>query len=116
MDFSFSEEELVLRDTVRRFAETRLAPAAGELDERAAFPHESLEAMAELGILGMNLPQKWGGAGVSALGLSLVVEEIAAACASTASALTAHFLATDAVLLGGDDALRPRERRSAPSR
>jgi butyryl-CoA dehydrogenase len=106
MDFSYSEEERLLRDTLRRFAESELAPRAQRIDETAAFPRENMEKLAALGVLGMNLPTEWGGPGVSALGLSLAVEEIAAACASTASVLTAHFLATDALLLGGDDALR----------
>jgi butyryl-CoA dehydrogenase len=108
MDFSYSEDECLLRDTLRRFAESELAPRAQHIDENAAFPHEHLEKLARLGVLGMNLPAEWGGPGVSALALSLAVEEIAAACASTVSALTAHMLATDTILLGGDDALRRR--------
>ena len=106
MDFSYSEEECLLRDTLRRFAESELAPGARHIDENAAFPHENIEKLATLGVLGMNLPAEWNGPGVSALALSLAVEEIAAACASTVSVLTAHFLATDAILLGGDDTLR----------
>ena len=108
MDFSLSQEECLLRDTLRRLAESELAPRAQRIDETAVFPHENLEMLAPLGVLGMNLPGEWGGPGVSAVGLSLAVEEIAAACASTASVLTAHFLATDAILLGGDDSLRRR--------
>jgi butyryl-CoA dehydrogenase len=108
MNFSYSEEEQLLRDTMERFAETELAPRARDIDEGAVFPHDNLQKLARLGVLGMNLPEKWGGPGVSALGLSLAVEEVAAGCASTASALTAHFLATDAILLGGDDDQRQR--------
>ncbi len=108
MDFSYSEEECLLRDTLRRFAESELAPGAQHIDENAVFPHENIEKLAPLGVLGMNLPAEWSGPGVSALALSLAVEEIAAACASTVSVLTAHFLATDAILLGGDEALRRR--------
>ena len=106
MDFTYSEEEALLQDTLRKFAESELAPGAQQIDESAAFPRENLDKLAPLGVLGMNLPTQWGGPGVSALALSLAVEEIAAACASTASVLTAHFLATDAILLGGDDELR----------
>jgi butyryl-CoA dehydrogenase len=58
--------------------------------------------------MGMNLPERWGGPGISAPGLMLAVEEIAGACAATASMVTAHFLASDAVLLGGSDDLRQR--------
>jgi alkylation response protein AidB-like acyl-CoA dehydrogenase len=98
VDFSYSEEECLLRDTLRRFAESELAPRAQHIDENAAFPHENIEKLAPLGVLGMNLPIEWRGPGVSALALSLAVEEIAAACASTVSVLTAHFLATDTAL------------------
>jgi butyryl-CoA dehydrogenase len=101
-------DEIAALDSIRRVAAEVLAPAAASVDEEAAFPHEQLRALAKLGVLGMNLPEAWGGPGLSALALASAVEVIAGACASTASALTAHFLATDALLLGGDDALRAR--------
>ena len=63
----------------------------------------------------MNLPARWGGPGISATALAACVEVIAAACGSTASALTAHFLSTDALLLGGDDELRSRYLPDAAS-
>lgn len=113
MDFSYSQDERLLRDTLRRFAENELAPQASRIDEDAEFPHANLDKLASLGVLGMNLPREWGGPGTSALALSLAVEEIAAACASTASALTAHFLASDALLLGAEDDLRGRYLRRA---
>lgn len=102
------EDEIVAIDMIRRLARETLVPAAMETDENARFPHRQLAALAELGVLGMNLPENWGGAGLSALALAAGVEAIAGACGSTASALTAHFLATDALLIGGDDALRQR--------
>ncbi len=108
MDFELSEEERSVRDTLRRVAEKELAPRAAEIDENETFVSENLEALARLQVMGMNLPEAWGGPGLSAIALSLAVEEIAAACAATASTVTAHFLATDAILLGGDDALRRR--------
>jgi len=108
MEFEFSEEELALRDMVAKFAEAELLPRARALDESADFVHEHLPKLAELGLMGMNLPAAWGGPGISALGLMLAVERLAGACAGTASMITAHFLATDAILLGGDDAIRRR--------
>src|SRR5262249_28140568 len=59
-----------------------------------------------LGVMGLNLPQVWGGAGASAPGLAAAVEELATACAATASMITAHYLATEAILLAGNDAQR----------
>lgn len=103
-----TSEEAQAVDTVRRIAAEVLAPAAAEIDEQARFPHAQIAALAEIGVLGMNLPETWGGPGLSGVALAGCVEAIAAACASTASVVTAHFLATDAILIGGDDALRHR--------
>jgi butyryl-CoA dehydrogenase len=110
-----SEDEIAVVDQVRRVAKETLAPAAAAVDEAAIFPHEQIDALARLGVLGLNLPDAWGGPGVSALALAAGVEAIAAACASTASVVTAHFLATDAILIGGDDAIRARYLPAAAS-
>jgi butyryl-CoA dehydrogenase len=103
-----SDDDLAAIDSVRRVANEVLAPLAADTDAKSRFPAEQLRALAELGVMGMNLPPEWGGSGLSAPALSACVEAIAAACGSTASAVTAHFLATDAILIGGDDALRAR--------
>ena len=103
-----SDVDLAAIDSVRRLAAEVLAPRAADTDASAAFPVVQLAALAELGVMGMNLPPEWGGSGLSSVALTACVEAIAAACGSTASALTAHFLATDAILIGGDDAIRAR--------
>ena len=108
MEHWFGDDEREVGETVRRFAAETLAPRAAEVDERSLWVGEHVEALAGMGLMGMNLPERWGGAGVSARALMLAVEAVAAACGSTASMLTAHFLATDAILLGGDDDLRGR--------
>jgi alkylation response protein AidB-like acyl-CoA dehydrogenase len=104
----FTAEEEALRDEIRRFAERELAPRAAELDAAAAFPWEHLKKLAPLGVLGLNLPEEYGGAGATPVALALVMEEIAAGCAATASVVGAHYLATDAILLGGDEAMKRR--------
>jgi butyryl-CoA dehydrogenase len=109
------EDEITAIEMVRRVARDVLAPAAAETDEQASFPRRQLAALADLGVLGMNLPEAWGGPGLSALALAASVEAIAGACGATASALTAHFLATDAILIGGDDAIRSRYLPDAAS-
>ena len=101
-------EDLAVRDTVRRFAQSELAPRAAAFDDSAAFVGVHLPGLAALGILGLNLPEVWGGAGISALGLVGAVEEIAAACAATASMVTAHFLASDAILIAGNETQKSR--------
>lgn len=107
-DPDFTEEERAAIAAVRRVAREILGPAARRTDELAEFPRQQLAALAQIGAMGLNLPARWGGPGLDAPVLSACVEAIAAACGSTASALTAHFLATDAILLGGDDELRAR--------
>ncbi|HSY85157.1 MAG TPA: acyl-CoA dehydrogenase family protein, partial [Verrucomicrobiae bacterium] len=106
-------EDLAIRDSVRRFAASDLAPRAAAFDDSEAFVGAHLPGLAALGIMGLNLPEEWGGAGASALGLVGAVEEIAKACAATASMVTAHFLATDAILLSGSPAQKTRYLRDA---
>ncbi|QGX96869.1 acyl-CoA dehydrogenase [Roseovarius faecimaris] len=98
-----SEEERLFCDVLERIVKERIAPRAAETDESAAFVHEQLATLAEAGMLGANLPEEHGGSGVSALALLRAVEIVAGGCGSTASALTAHYLATDAILIGGTD-------------
>ena len=108
MSYRLSADDEAMCAEVRKFAERELAPAAHEIDESGAFVAAHLPQLAALGIMGMNLPPDWGGPGLSAPGLLAAVEAIAGACAATASVVTAHYLATDSVLLGGDDELRRR--------
>ncbi len=108
MTGGFSSDDRAIVDLISRFAAQELAPRAQAIDESAEFVSCHLPKLAESGILGMNLPQRWGGAGISTQALFAGVEVIAGACASTASMITAHFLATDSILLGGDDEQRER--------
>ena len=85
-----NEEHLQVRDMVRRFAEDVVAPRARELDETETFPHEAVKQMAELGLLGLPYPEKYGGAGMDTLSYAIAVEEVARVCASTAITLAAH--------------------------
>ena len=105
---NFSDTDLAAIEAVQRAVREKIEPWAKQTDALAEFPRQQIAALAELGVLGMNLPPQWGGPGISTLAFAACVEAIAGACGSTASAVTAHFLATDAVLLGGDDALRAR--------
>jgi butyryl-CoA dehydrogenase len=111
----FNDIERAAVEAVRKVATEVVAPLARQTDACGEFPHRQLAALAEIGVLGLNLPEKWGGPGLSALALSACVEAVAGACGSTASALTAHFLASDAILLGGDDELRARYLAGAAS-
>jgi len=90
MDFELTDEQQLTRESVREFAETDLAPIAAELDRDHRFPSETIPKMAELGILGMNYPEKLGGAGSDFLSYMIAAEEIARVCASTSTVLLAH--------------------------
>ncbi len=106
--YMLDEAELAFITMLERFAAEELAPKAAEVDETGTFVHDQLKVLAETGMMGANLPEKWGGGDISAQALLRAVSVIAGACGSTVSALTAHYLATDSILLGGDDALRAR--------
>lgn len=73
----------MIRDMVRQFAEAEIAPHARELDQKHAFRKESFDRMAELGLLGLPFPEKYGGAGADTISYALAVEEIGRACGGT---------------------------------
>ena len=110
MDYSsrigVTDEDQALADAVGRFAQAELAQRASELDVTEASVTCHVKALAELGVMGMNIPERWGGPGVSPTGMLLALVEISYACAATSSMIGAHYLGTDAVLIGGDDGQR----------
>ena len=73
-----TEEQRLLRDTAREFAQRELAPHAAERDREAQFPAEAVAELGRLGFMGITVPQKYGGAGADHVGYALVMEEIAA--------------------------------------
>ncbi|OPY91729.1 MAG: Acyl-CoA dehydrogenase [Syntrophus sp. PtaU1.Bin208] len=103
MDFILSDDQKMLRDTVRRIAETEFAPHAAEVDASEAFPERNLKILADNGLLGIQVPEEYGGAGAGMLSLILTVEEIARCCASTSVMLTTQALASDPLLLVGTE-------------
>ncbi len=107
MTTDLSAEERAFLAILSRLCADRIAPLAAETDASGRFVHSQLQILAEAGLLGANLPEPWG-PGIGAPALLEAVATVAGACGSTASALTAHFLATDSLLLGGDAALQAR--------
>ena len=99
-----NDEERLFCEVLERIVAERITPKAAETDESGAFVHDQIAILAEAGMLGANLPEEYGGSGVSAQALLRAVEIVAGGCGSTASALTAHYLATDSVLIGGSEA------------
>jgi alkylation response protein AidB-like acyl-CoA dehydrogenase len=103
MDFILNEDQRMLRDTVRRIAAEKFAPIAAEIDEKESFPRESVKVLADNGLLGIQIPEIYGGAGAGMVALVIVVEEIARVCASTSVILTTQALASDPLLLVGSE-------------
>ena len=89
MDFSLSIEQEILRNTVREFAEKEIRPVARELDEKEEFSYETMQKMAELGLFGMFVPEKYGGQGMDYVSYIIATEEIARVDGSHAATVAA---------------------------
>jgi alkylation response protein AidB-like acyl-CoA dehydrogenase len=108
MDFDIPEDDKALGDTVARFAREVLSARAAEIDRTGDFPTQNIAELSKLGVLGVNIPTNYCGADASPLGIALVMENMTAGCAATASAVGAHYLATDAILIGGSEEQKAR--------
>ncbi|MDI6765329.1 MAG: acyl-CoA dehydrogenase [Bacteroidota bacterium] len=82
MNFDFTETQLMIKETARKFAEDELAPSAIERDEKEEFPYEAVKKLGELGFMGMMVPEQYGGAGLDTISYVLAMEEISRADAS----------------------------------
>jgi alkylation response protein AidB-like acyl-CoA dehydrogenase len=109
MDFELSAEQKMWRQVVHDFAEKEVKPRAREIDEQARFNWEAVKKMGPLGLLGLNVPEAYGGAGVDAVGVAIAIEELGWACGSTALAIAAHNgLACAPLALYGSEQLKAR--------
>ena len=90
MNFDLTQEQQLVRDTVREFAESRIAPVAAELDREHRFPYELVAELAELGLMGMTVPEEYGGAGGDTLSYAVAVEELTRIDSSVAITVAAH--------------------------
>lgn len=97
-----TEDDWTIADLVARYSTEVLAPAAAELDATESSCTRHLPGLAELGVMGMNLPETLGGPGLSHAAMLLSLIEISKACAATSSMIGAHYLGTDAILIGGN--------------
>jgi short-chain 2-methylacyl-CoA dehydrogenase len=104
VNFELTSEQQLLKDTVREFAWTRVAPAAAELDREAHFPYELVAEMAELGLMGIPIPEEYGGAGADTVSYAIAVEELTRIDSSVAITMAAHTsLGTMPIYLYGTD-------------
>ncbi len=90
MDFQLTEEQQMLRDTCRQFAENELKPKAAEYDRTHEFPWEHVKKLSDMGIMGIVYPEEYNGAGMDYLSYAIAVEEISRGCASTGVIVSAH--------------------------
>jgi alkylation response protein AidB-like acyl-CoA dehydrogenase len=105
VDYELTEEQQLLQRTVRDFAESRVAPLAAELDRESRFPYELVAEMAELGLMGIPIPEQYGGAGADTVSYAIAVEELTRIDSSVAITMAAHTsLGTMPIYLFGDDA------------
>src|SRR5210317_1396112 len=97
MDFALNDEQLAYVASARAFAQAEMAPNAAQWDAESHFPTEVLQKAGELGFMGMYTPESAGGRGISRLDASLIVEELAKGCTTTAAFLTIHNMATNMI-------------------
>jgi short-chain 2-methylacyl-CoA dehydrogenase len=90
VDLQLTDEQRLLRDTVREFARAEVAPVAEELDRTKAFPYDLVAKLGELGLMGIPFPQEYGGGGADTLSYALCVEELARVDSSVCITLAAH--------------------------
>src|SRR5207248_1570016 len=107
VNYELSDEQELLRRTVREFAQTRVAPAAEELDREERFPYELVAALAELGLMGIPIPEEYGGAGADTVSYAIAIEELTRIDSSVAITVAAHTsLGTMPIYLYGDERQR----------
>jgi short-chain 2-methylacyl-CoA dehydrogenase len=90
MNFDLGQEHELLRETVRQFAAEKVGPVAEELDREKRFPYELVAELAELGLMGMTIPEEYGGAGTDTLAYAIAVEELTRVDSSVAITVAAH--------------------------
>src|SRR5215212_3528057 len=109
MQFSPTEEQAAVHKTARDFATNEVLPKAAEIDREHRHPAELVKRMAELGFLGIAVPDQWGGAGMDHVSYVLAMEEISRACASTGVIMSVNnSLVCDPILRFGTDAQKAK--------
>jgi len=109
VDFGITEDQQLLRDTVREFAESEIRPHVMEFDESQEFPREIMAKAADLGLLGILFPEQWGGAGLGYMEYALAIEELSRVDGSVGISVAAHNgLCSNHIYVFGNDAQREK--------
>ena len=107
LEIPLTDEQKMLRETVREFVNAELKPVAAKIDEEERIPPEIIQKLRDLGFLGVVFPPEYGGSGFGEMGYCLMQEEIARACMSTATFIGAHqSIGANAIYIGGSEELK----------
>jgi len=90
MDFDFTPEQLAIKKMITEFANSEVKPYAADVDQKEIFPEEQIRKLAKLGIMGMSIPEKYGGAELDNVSQTIIMEELSRACSATAVTMGAH--------------------------
>ena len=108
MDFSLSEEQLAIRDTIREMVQDRVAPRAAEIDETAEYPKDIEELFAGNGVMAIPFPEEYGGISGSSVTICMGFEEIAKVCATSSLVLAVQALGSYPILVAGSEEQKHR--------
>jgi alkylation response protein AidB-like acyl-CoA dehydrogenase len=103
-----TDEQRAIRDLAREIARERIAPLAASVDETGRYPHEQIKLLGQQGLMGLHIPEEYGGSGAGVLAFCLAAEEVAWACAATSTILLVQNLGGYPILLAGDAEQRRR--------
>src|SRR3954469_8633733 len=106
--FELTEAQALVGDTARNYAQQNLAKIAARLDREGRFPREQLAELAELGLMGVNVPERYGGAEAGAVAYALAMMEIAQGCASTAVTTAVNNLVAETIVKFGTEEQKKR--------
>jgi alkylation response protein AidB-like acyl-CoA dehydrogenase len=116
MDFSFTEDQLSIQSIARDFAQKRIAPVAAELDAKGEFPLDNIREMGQLGLMGIEVPEEYGGAGMDPIAYVLAMIEIAAADAATSTVMSVNnSLFCNGILKHGNEEQKQKYVRAIAS-
>lgn len=101
MDFALSDEQRMISDLAREFAQHEIVPVAKELDREARFPREVIEKAREAGLVNINIPAEYGGSGLGSTELALVAEQLGWGCTGITTSMCLDFLVAEALLMAG---------------
>src|SRR5437762_9891574 len=99
--FELTEAQALVRDTARNYAQKTLAPLAARLDREGRFPRQQIADLAELGMMGVNVPEEYGGAQAGAVAYALAMMQIAQGCASTAVTMAVSNMVAESIVKFG---------------